>query len=309
MKTRLYFIHALSPLHAGTGQSVGAIDLPIARERPTGIPLVPGSSIKGAMRALSREYHKDESGKTSTIFGPDTPNASEHAGAVQFSDARLLLLPVRSIAGTFAWVTSPFLLQRFARDAKEAGITITLSGRPAQNNDCFVVADAAIKTHVNNTPRVVLEDFDFTPSNNANHSQFVATLADILGPLLFSDADKEWRETLKKRLCIVHDDVMSLLLETATEVVARIRLDDNAKTVAQGALWYEEALPTESILYGLTAASDVSAKGIKEGSKRLAMTAEELLEAVAQIPNDKMVQLGGKATVGRGVCRVRMGGA
>lgn len=304
MKTRLYFIHALSPLHAGTGQSVGAIDLPIARERPTGIPLVPGSSMKGALRALSREHH--DAGKTSTIFGPDTPNASEYAGAVQFSDAHLLLLPVRSIAGTFAWVTSPFLLQRFARDAREAGESITLSAKPTKTNGCFVLADSAIKTNVGNTPRVVLEDFDFAPSTEMNHSQSVATLADFLGPLLFSDNDKEWRETLKKRLCVVHDDVMSLLLETATEVVARIRVAEDTKTVAQGALWYEEALPTESILYGLTAASNISAKGIKEGSTRLAMKADELLDVVAQIPNDKMVQLGGKATVGRGVCRLRM---
>ena len=33
MLTQLFLIHALSPLHAGTGQSVGAIDLPIARDK------------------------------------------------------------------------------------------------------------------------------------------------------------------------------------------------------------------------------------------------------------------------------------
>src|SRR5687768_9047061 len=119
MTTLLTLIHALTPLHAGTGQAVGAIDLPIARERPTGIPLLPGSSLKGALRARTQ----DPAWKTA-IFGPDTPNASDHAGAVQFSDAHLLLLPVRSLWGTFAWVTSPYLLQRFSRDLREAGITL-----------------------------------------------------------------------------------------------------------------------------------------------------------------------------------------
>ena len=55
MTTHLTLVHAMSPLHAGTGHSVGAIDLPIARERPTGIPLIPGSSLKGALRARSAD--------------------------------------------------------------------------------------------------------------------------------------------------------------------------------------------------------------------------------------------------------------
>ncbi|RMD58772.1 type III-B CRISPR module RAMP protein Cmr4, partial [Candidatus Parcubacteria bacterium] len=50
MQAKLMFLHALSPLHAGTGQGVGAIDLPIAREKGTEIPIVPGSSLKGVLR-------------------------------------------------------------------------------------------------------------------------------------------------------------------------------------------------------------------------------------------------------------------
>src|SRR6185503_12686922 len=72
MITRLTLIHAMSPLHPGTGQSVGAIDLPIARERPTGIPLIPGSSIKGALRARSRDTQW-----TRDVFGPETAGSSD----------------------------------------------------------------------------------------------------------------------------------------------------------------------------------------------------------------------------------------
>ncbi len=50
MQARLLFTHALSPLHAGTGQGVGVIDLPIAREKATGLPFLPGSSVKGTLR-------------------------------------------------------------------------------------------------------------------------------------------------------------------------------------------------------------------------------------------------------------------
>src|SRR5437870_13133969 len=114
MNARLLFIYAISPLHAGTGQGVGVIDLPIAREKATGIPFLPGSSVKGTLRDLCKDPKKED------VFGPETTNADEFAGAAQFADQRLLMLPIRSLAGTFAWVTSPYLLKRFLRDAKDA---------------------------------------------------------------------------------------------------------------------------------------------------------------------------------------------
>src|ERR1700682_5708296 len=106
---RLTFVHALSALHAGVGQGAGVIDLPIAREKATGIPFLPGSSIKGALR--TRAQQDGLSSEYKDIFGSD-PFRSEptRASSVLFSDQRLLLLPVRSIADTFAWVTSPYIL-------------------------------------------------------------------------------------------------------------------------------------------------------------------------------------------------------
>ena len=44
MKTLPFLLHALSPLHAGTGHAADVIDLPTARMKATGIPFVPGSS-------------------------------------------------------------------------------------------------------------------------------------------------------------------------------------------------------------------------------------------------------------------------
>ena len=75
----LVFLHALSPLHAGTGQGIGAIDLPIAREKATGIPYLPGSSLKGVLRDRAASWDPDT---RFAVFGPDTESASEHAGAV-----------------------------------------------------------------------------------------------------------------------------------------------------------------------------------------------------------------------------------
>lgn len=295
MATRLTLVHAMSPLHAGTGQSVGAIDLPIARERPTGIPLVPGSSIKGALRARCKDpqWRRD-------IFGPETTGASEHAGSVQFSDVHLLLLPVRSMAGTFAWVTSPYLVQKFARTAHEAKLSPPKIPTVSARESCSILSDTLRLP--GSGGKVVLEDLDFTASIETKESplgSFVGTIEKILFPDLSSDAEA-WRRSLAKKVCLVHDDVMSFLLETATEVTARIRLDNDTKTVAKGALWYQEALPGESVLTGLVVAS-----GVQAANGRSERTADDLLDHVTSL-TESLVQLGGKSTVGQGSCLVRI---
>ncbi len=282
MNAKLLFLHALSPLHAGTGQGVGAIDLPIAREKGTDIPIVPGSSVKGVLRDAC------DVSKRTRIFGPDTANAAAHAGAIQISDLRMVALPVRSLAGVFAWVTSPLLLQRLSRDAQMAGHE-SLPSTPwiSDTAGCCVASQSALRL---SSGDVVLEDVKLTPTDeNADG------WAEWLARAVFED---DWQEAFKARLCIVHDDVMSFLLQTGTEVTARIRLQDEKKTVAKGALWYEEALPTESLLVGLVVAAPVQVNNS-------VVQPEEVFETVAQLVQ-RPLQIGGNATVGRGICCLRM---
>jgi CRISPR-associated protein Cmr4 len=40
------FLYAETPLHAGSGTALGAVDLPVQRERMTNLPMVQGSGIK-----------------------------------------------------------------------------------------------------------------------------------------------------------------------------------------------------------------------------------------------------------------------
>ncbi|HIP72467.1 MAG TPA: type III-B CRISPR module RAMP protein Cmr4, partial [Anaerolineae bacterium] len=251
MNAKLVFVYALTPLHPGTGRGIGVIDLPVARETATGIPYLPGSSFKGVLRdqCLDKNMRK-------SLFGPDTDNASDHAGAVQFSDQRLLLMPVRSLAGTFAWVTSPFVLRRFAREHEGAGL-----------NGCPPLADVAgeqtavISTEsklVVRNDHIILEDLKLQKDKKQNANAW----AETLGGLIFPD-DAEWQTFLKERLCVVHDDIFSFLLETATELIARVRINDDSKTVQTGGLWYEEALPAETILSGVITAQQIKANKLK----------------------------------------------
>ena len=296
MQAKLYFIHTLTPLHTGTGQGVGVIDLQIAREKATGIPYLPGSSVKGVLRDASLTMDKTQ---TLAIFGPDTENASDYAGALQVTDARLLALPVRSLLGVFAWVTSPLLLRRFQRDGHYAAGRVTLPTTvptPAAVTECRVHSEVCVLTEKpakQGDPKMIyLEDLDLQAQPDAGAKAWAeAIAASVLGK------DTEWGRLFQERFCIVHDDVLGFLLETATEVVARIKLQDDVKTVQRGGLWYEEALPAESILVGIFAAQEVKKSGATPAA------AFTHLKSLLEQP----LQFGGAATVGRGICRLYVG--
>jgi CRISPR-associated protein Cmr4 len=299
MNARLSFVHALSPLHAGTGQGVGIIDLPTAREKATGLPFLPGSSLKGALRARCTD--KDECNK---VFGPEPSaiNSNENqASAVQFSDQRLLLLPIRSLAGTFAWVTSPYILRRLVRDMEDIEMTSPAIIPSIQEGNCLIVrkrnneeVDSKIIVNANKTQAVYLEDLDLVPQPDANATGWASWIASKVFP---GNENADWQKMLIERFCIVHDDILNFLINTATEITARIRMEENTKTVQEGALWYEEALPTETILSGLVVATPV---------QKSSLTAERVFETIQGFTG-KTLQLGGNATVGRGMCRVQMG--
>jgi CRISPR-associated protein Cmr4 len=120
MVAKLMLLHAETPMHPGAGSALGTVDLPVARERHTGFPLIPGSSLKGVLRdKCANGNPKDE--KVFAVFGPDTEGAAKHAGALSLTDARLLAFPLRSLSGLFAWVTCPAVLERFLRDLRIVG--------------------------------------------------------------------------------------------------------------------------------------------------------------------------------------------
>ena len=101
----------------------------------------------------------------------------------------------------------------------------------------------------------------------------------------------------KKRFVVLPDSAFDFLCETGTEVHTRVRISDETKTVETGALWTEESLPAETILAGIVQCDRVFQK--KEDMPKI--TEVELLEKFAK--NRLLLQIGGKATVGRGQVR------
>lgn len=285
-KSKIYFIHALSPLHPGVGQGVGSVDLPVAREKATGIPYLPGSSIKGVLRDAAR-VHGWPQEKQVAIFGPDTNRASDHAGAAYFSDAKLLLLPVRSYAGVFAYATSPYLLRRFKREATMVGLTPPDLPQDPNNQGTAWIGE---ESKLAEGGKVYIEDLDFVAKTNGTVSEWEQWLLDNAPGLDLP---------LRGRMLVLDNNAMSFLLETALEVVTRIRIDEETKTVAQGALWFEENIPAESLLYGFLSVAPQSF-GKVNGTPLPGGEILELLEGLAK----QTLQFGGNATIGRGISQM-----
>jgi len=279
---KLAFLHALSPLHAGTGQGIGSIDLPLARERATNLPIVPGSTVKGCLRdELSRKLAASE---LLALFGPaQGEDASKYAGAIRMGDARLLLLPVRALVGTFVWVSCPFILRRFAREAKDCGVPGDAPAVPTVAAQTCQ-APATLGLALGGASKLVLEEFDFEIKGDSK------AWADWLAGRLFGAAS-DWNAEFCAHFAIVDDDSFFFLAEFATEVTAHIAIEKDTGTVKSGALWYQEALPAESVLY-LPISVDAS---------RYEAVKADAAAMLAKVPMRTSMQVGGKASTGLGI--------
>jgi CRISPR-associated protein Cmr4 len=271
---------------------VGYIDLPIHRDKVTNWPVIPGSAFKGVWADCygATEDRRRSDHKLRLAFGraSDQDNAS-NAGALIPTDARLVCLPVRSFQGTFAWCTSPLALEMLRRDLRLAGMA-DLPPEPPKVNDGEIHRTDGTKLEDNG--RIFLEDLDFIGKNCSASTAWAGKLAHWVFP---GDENEKWRELFVERFAVVPNAVFDFLTETGTEVSARVRIDDELKTVTQGALWNEEALPAETILAGLIACDRVYSRETN------GVSASDLINDFATKP--LLLQIGGKATVGRG--RVR----
>lgn len=289
MDARILYLHALSPVHTGTGQAVDVIDLPVARETATNWPYIPGSSIKGVLRAQCDPGREatEEYARFEEAFGPTTERASEGAGALLFADGRLLCLPVQSLYGTFAWVSSPLALDRYRRDHGAAGLTMPPAAGVTAIDDGQIALSAVAAIAEGGT--VYLHDLDLRVQQVD-----LAPLARHIAGAVF--ADPVWHDHFLARFGIVSDTTFSFLAQMGTEVSARIQIDNDKKTVKNGALWYEEAIPAESIFTAPLLAAPRRGKSA------------DPYYALVQERTGGLVQIGGHASVGRGLMALRLEG-
>lgn len=291
---QLVFHSCVSPVHMGAGQAVGAIDNPIQREVHTGHPMIAGSGLKGAVRHHFTRSWNDKPLIT-RLFGPDT-SASDHAGAIAFTDAALVAFPVRALKNTFVYATCPTALARLKRLAEDTATwTIPII---AEGN-----ASSASMNAISTNNRLVLEAFDFAAKEDNDVKKIAEWLAANALP---QGAEHEYfRNKLRDDLVVLSDTEFGHFVRHATVVEAHVKIDNDTGTAAKGALFYTENLPPEALLAGLVLAS---VERQKKGDKRDdAKSAEEVLDAILKDEGerkglaDRLLQVGGDATTGRGL--------
>ncbi len=296
MPNRLVLLHALSPVHIGTGSGIGYIDLPLARETHTNWPYAPGSAIKGVMsdhHGASDPAQRRTAPILRAAFGvaDDGESTGSNSGALVFSDANLLLLPIRSIYGTFAWATCPLALSRFGRDLEATGRVVPPLLFPSDSHAYLVETprSALLAATPGDARTIFLADADIQTEPSASAFTWANSLAD----LLFSPGSP-WRAMFLSRFVVLPDNMFSFFAERGTEVSTRVQIDPVTNTVARGALWTEESLPPETVLAGICWCDHVYHRAAE-------FPPATLLDHFCK--GDYSLQIGGKATVGKG--RVR----
>jgi CRISPR-associated protein Cmr4 len=335
MQGALLVLKAQTSLHPGSGAGVGAIDLPVQRERCTNWPMIQGSAVKGVLRDAARDYLIDEAAREGRelsagkadedlelvkVFGspppkpgedPDAeasrqeaeggaegrkPKAGLEPGSLAVTDARILLFPVRSARGVFAWVTCHAVLERLAADLAMAGRSHDAGAIGGCLGTCCVGDGEALawadKLSVrvgddNAPPKVVVEEFllgvAVQAKPNGALTQPAKWLADALPGPRSNGAPVA---TVRDHLLVVHHDVFAYLTRYGTEVITRVGLEYEKKVVRDGALFNQELLPPETVLYSVL----LTRNG----------TVPELVKK--PVEKAKLLQLGGDETTGKGFC-------
>lgn len=277
MNSKILYLFTRTPLHVGAGASVGAIDQPVQRERHTGFPIVPGSSIKGVLADL---YLSDRAKSLRTaegteLFGrqdhevvKDDPAKSHLSGSLSIGEARLLAFPVRSAKGCFAWITSPLLLKRWEQ---ASGKSITLPAKLPNGTDIYGDANTLAQDGI-----IVLEDYAL------DHQGEFSPGDDLAGAI----PDSLWRTLQAAHLCLISDDLMAHFARTACEVAQHVSINDETGAADDGKLFNQENVPADTLFYSVITE-------LRPG-------------ALGKFHDPKLLQVGGDATTGLGFCSTHL---
>lgn len=306
------FIYCVSPVHMGAGTALGLIDNPIQREKHTEYPMIAGSGLKGAIRHhlwsqvddAQRNKETRKTGLLTRLLGPhvDDNDASSHAGAVSFSDAQLVALPVRSLRKGYVYATSALALARVQRLLVQAEQAVDWKLPSLEAGECRVADESLL-----DDGRLTLEAYQFNGQGDA----VLKSVSEWLGQqALPAGAGYDYfRDKLQNDLVLLSDEDFGYFSRNAMVVEPHVRINDESGTADSGGLFYTENLPPESLLVSVAMAS-------RERSSHGQLDARAVLDAVLSgNPEDdgglpgidgKLLQVGGDATTGRGQVVLRV---
>lgn len=296
---KLLALHCITPLHCGSGSELGIVDLPIQREKHTGFPKIEGSSLKGSLReafesklgeddlnvhlTFGYDSDSDKSEKIKKVLGSDN---TEFAGSLGFSDARIIFFPIKSAKEVFVYATAPYILNKLKDEMELIGLDSKfLSKIPQLQSGSCIIANPNLA--LNNI--VVLEEYSYQVINDPDINNIANGLQNLFKI-----------NNLKQKLLILSNDDFKDFVTFHTEVITRTKINNETGTVQQGALFNEEYLPAESVLYSIIFAAPVF-NTVKNG-----FTDEKSVINFFSSNLSGYVQIGGNATLGKGIVKTTL---
>jgi CRISPR-associated protein Cmr4 len=268
MKSAVFGMFAETSMHPGTESTGGLVDLPVAREAATGYPMLPGSSLKGSLR--DKACNSMDESEVYLLFGKQ-----DNAGGIAVTDARLLLLPVRSLTSHYVWVTCPYLLERLKRDFELAGQVCSIDIESPSDYQAYAAAEG----------KLYLEEVTLQAEAKP---ALIEQLANAIKPLIRHESVNN---RLLKQLVLVSDNMMSAYFAAyCLPVQARNQL--NSETKVSENLWYEETLPPDTLFYFLLLQRPEHKGGVERIHKLFA--------------DNPYIQVGGNETMGQGWCAISL---
>ena len=293
------FLYAVSPVHMGAGSATGIIDNPIQRERHTNHPCFAGSGIKGAVRHGFEAIGGDPA-LINDLFGPESGAGDLHTGAVSFGDGQLVAFPLRSLKNGYVYATCPQALARTQRLLGLVGEGGGWSIPPVREGRCIVGNDQLLSPG----RKLHLEAFEYAAADDDGAAKAAGTLAgDLAERALPQDGAYDFfRDKLRTDLVVLSDTDFAYFAEHATLVEPHVRINDATGTADDGGLFYTENLPPESLLIAPLFASRTRAG--KNGEAE--MEAKDVMPKIGNVIDGRTLQIGGDATIGRGLVVARV---
>ena len=269
MKNQSYLIKCITNMHVGNGDvNFGVIDNEVQRDPVTGFPCIYSSSVKGALRDY---FDENAYGQIEEIFGSDAKKSNDNRGEgskkglIKFMQADILFLPVRAIAGNQAYYMAT--CKQALEDFGRHCNMIKGKTTNGKYDDLVKEIDSEKRYAQANDQKMRIGAFSDNSVKNPE-------LADII-------CEKFGIE--KEKLVIVPDKEYSKI---TIPVLARNNL-------AVQNLFYEEVVPHESVFYFTV---------LSTGTNK----ADEALDSFAgSMGNSSLVQLGGNASIGYGLCEIK----
>lgn len=306
------YIKALTAVHAGTGDGLETVDMPLQREKHSNIPKIEASSLKGSIKhKFYREAMMDVESKDNkekkhdieeekqeiyTLLGPEGDEDS-YASRIALTDAKLLFFPIKSATNIFKLITCPYVLKRWCEDLEFSDqvhenfqeMRNEIEGINLSEGECISFEAAE-------NEKIVLEEYVFQVSNKSKETEVGKKGKDLKSLL-----SQRIPELDTSRVVILNDSDFTDLVTMYTEIITRNKIDIITGAAQSGGLFTEEYLPMESILYFITLASPCFGKNEKK--EELVKSAKDILDDFnTRLQNG--FQVGGNATIGKGFMKI-----